>query len=163
MKLFIVLFGILLPAFTNAQDTLHVNGHDGHMHHHLHRNELGIAIAPVYFLEEEEFSIAVHLHYLYNFHHSRFSAGAGYERIFDEHEHQFAGIIIGYKVFPKFNFSISPGLLFEKDHPDPEFALHSELSYEFEIGNFHLGPALDFAVHPEDVHISLGLHLGYGF
>ena len=35
--------------------------------------------------------------------------------------------------------------------------------HEFEIKNIHIGPALEFAYEPEDFHISLGIHLGYGF
>ena len=31
------------------------------------------------------------------------------------------------------------------------------------IKNIHIGPALEFAYEPEDFHISLGIHLGYGF
>jgi hypothetical protein len=38
-----------------------------------------------------------------------------------------------------------------------------ETAYEFEIKNFHVGPAFEFAYDPEDFHISLGLHCGFGF
>lgn len=41
--------------------------------------------------------------------------------------------------------------------------MHFEISYEFEFANFHIGPAMELAYDPEDFHLSLGLHLGYGF
>lgn len=43
------------------------------------------------------------------------------------------------------------------------FTFHIESTYEFEFKNIHLGPAIEFAYDPEDFHISLGLHIGYGF
>jgi hypothetical protein len=43
------------------------------------------------------------------------------------------------------------------------FALHAKTAYEFELKNFHLGPALEFAYDPKDFHVSLGLHVGIGF
>ena len=43
------------------------------------------------------------------------------------------------------------------------FALHLEASYEWEIGDVHLGPVVEYAYDEEDAHISLGLHIGIGF
>ena len=37
------------------------------------------------------------------------------------------------------------------------------LLYEFEFESFHIGPLLELAYHPEDFHISLGIHVGWGF
>lgn len=41
--------------------------------------------------------------------------------------------------------------------------MHFEALYEFEIRDFHLGSLIKLAYDPEDVHISFGIHLGYGF
>jgi len=60
-------------------------------------------------------------------------------------------------------FNISPGLTTEDKNSDLNFALHLESAYEFEINDFHIGPAFEIAYDPEDIHISLGLHVGYGF
>lgn len=87
----------------------------------------------------------------------------GYERIFDDHKHNTYGIVGTYRINEKLSINISPGLTFEDGDKTARFALHLETTYEFEIGNFHLGPAFEFASDPEDFHLSLGLHIGYGF
>lgn len=61
------------------------------------------------------------------------------------------------------SFSISPGITFEDEDPQANFAFHFETSYEFEVRGLHMGPVLEFAFDPEDIHISLGLHIGFGF
>ncbi len=94
---------------------------------------------------------------------SKFGLGLGYERIFDEHKHNTAGIVGTYRPINRLSFNVSPGLTFEDGEPGGRFALHLESSYEYEIGNFHIGPAAEVAYDPEDYHFSLGLHVGYGF
>ena len=60
--------------------------------------------------------------------------------------------------------NVSPGLTFEEREPDMlNFALHLEASYEFEIGDLHIGPVIEYAYDTEDQHLSLGLHVGIGF
>lgn len=61
------------------------------------------------------------------------------------------------------SLNASPGITFDGGESEINFAMHLETSYEFEFDNFHLGPVLEFAYDPEDIHISLGLHLGIGF
>jgi len=134
------------------------------IHHHAHhRYEIGLAVSPVFLLKEKEFATGMHLHFLRNLPHSKFAFGLGYERIFDEHEHNTFGLEAIYRPVEKLNLSLSPGLTFEKGSSKPDLALHTEVSYEFEIGEFHLGPAFEIAIAPEDIHFSLGIHLGIGF
>jgi hypothetical protein len=38
-----------------------------------------------------------------------------------------------------------------------------ETAYELLTGDVHLGPAFEVALHPEEVHMSLGAHVGLGF
>lgn len=132
-------------------------------HHVHHKNEIGIANSPVYFVKEKVFSYSLHIHYIRYISDSKFGIGLSYERIFDEHKHSTYGIVGTYSPIERLSFNISPGLTFEADNPDGSFALHLECSYEFEFHDFHLGPALEVAYDPEDYHISLGLHIGYGF
>ncbi len=136
--------------------------HDKHNHHD-HRNEIAISNAPVWFLNEKELAYGAHLHYLRAIPGSRFSIGVGYERIFDEHGHNTIGLTSNYRATEYLSFSISPGLAFEDKNGTPKLAVHFETSYDFSLGDFHLGPAFDFAWDTEDSHISLGLHIGYGF
>ena len=169
MVLRILLFMLLLCCTEqlNAQDnhadtTTHGN-HKTHSHDH-HKNEIGIANAPVFFVKEKIFSYGVHLHYIRTIRKSKFGLGAGYERIFDAHGHNTFGLVTCYRPIDKLSLILSPGITFEDENPgNPDFALHAETSYEFEIKNFHLGPVFEFAYDPEDFHISLGLHIGYGF
>lgn len=133
---------------------------DNHEHH---KNEIGIANSPVYFTKEKVFAYGLHFHYVRNITKTTFGLGIGYERIFDEHKHNTFGLVGTYRPIEGLSFNVSPGLTFEDENKTARFALHLETAYEWEIKNFHIGPVFEFASDPEDFHISLGLHLGYGF
>jgi len=153
---------IITSLGISAQES-HENPYHSHEHEH-HKNEIGIANSAVYFVKEKVYSYGLHVHYTRTISETKFGVGAAYERIFDPHGHNTFGVALIYSPFEKFNINLSPGLTFEDENPsDVGFALHLETSYEFEINNFHLGPSLEFAYDPEDYHISLGLHIGYGF
>ncbi len=139
--------------------------HNGHNHgNEYHKHELGVSLSPVYFFKEKEISVSTHLHYVYNFPTTKFGVGVGYEKIFDEHKHNFFGLELNYRPIHNLTLNLSPGLTFEGDHFDEkEFAVHFESVYEFEFDSFHIGPLLEFAYHPEDFHINLGIHIGVGF
>ena len=133
-------------------------------HHSHHKNEIGVANAPVYFIKEKEVAYGLHIHYIRNIKDTKFGVGLGYERIFDEHKHNTIGIVGSYRPISELVFNVSPGVTYEdNESSEINFALHLETSYEFEFDNFHIGPVLEFAYDPEDYHISLGLHVGYGF
>ena len=136
-----------------------------HEHHHTHpKNEFGIAYSPYYFVKEKEFTHGIHLHFDRTIRDSKFALGIGYERLFDEHIHNFIGIAGSYRLVDEFIISLSPGIAFEGDlKSELKFGLHFETSYEFEIHSLHIGPIVQFAYDPEDYHVSLGLHIGYGF
>lgn len=157
---FIITF--LIYQHLPAQD--HSPSHDHHSHHEHHQNEMAIANAPVYFLNEKAFAYGLHIHYVRSLKDSNFGLGFGYERIFDAHGHNTIGIVGSYRPTDEWGINLSPGITFaDHDHSDMSFALHIETSYEFEVHNFHIGPVLELAYDPEDYHISLGLHIGYGF
>ena len=134
-------------------------------HHHEHpKNEIGIVNAPVYLVKEDALAYSIHVHYLRMIEDSKFGFGLGYERLFNEHDHNTFGIIGMYRPFHGLSFSFSPGLTFEdEDSSELNLALHFETVYEFEFHHFHIGPTLGFAYDPEDYHISLGIHFAYGF
>lgn len=131
--------------------------------HEHHKNELGVANSAVYFVNEEEFAYGIHMHLVRNIPKSKFGLGLGYERIFDEHGHNTLGVVGVVRPIEPLSFNVSPGLTFEDGSKTVSFALHLETAYEFEINNIHIGPSFEFAYDPEDIHLSLGIHLGYGF
>ena len=129
-----------------------------------HKNEFGIANSPVYIIKEKEFAYGLHAHYIRGLKETKFGIGVGYERIFDEHKHNTIGVILSYAPIEHLDLSLSPGITFNDNDPSElNFGTHFEILYEFEIGVLHLGPVAEFAYSVKDYHISLGLHVGFGF
>jgi hypothetical protein len=125
-------------------------------HHEHHKNEIGVANSPVYFIKEKVFAYGLHIHYVRNITKTGFGIGLGYERIFDQHKHNTFGLVGTYRPIEELSFNVSPGLTFEDGNNTARFALHLESSYEFEINDFHIGPAFEIAYDPEDYHVSIG-------
>jgi hypothetical protein len=165
-RIIIIFFAAFAGSVAFAQEKEHEHNHDEKHDHetsHRHIHEIGISAGPVYFFNEKEFSFATHLHYVYNFPESKFGLGLGYERIFDEHKHNFAGLEFNYRLVHPLTLSISPGIVWEgAEKGEAGFGLHGEAVYEFELGVFHVGPMLEAAWHPEDWHLSVGIHIGLG-
>lgn len=152
--------------FSQTEENEHEPHHDdSHNHHEIHHNfEIGVSNSLIYFINEKEYAYGTHLHLAYNIPNTKFGIGLGFEKIFDEHKHQTIGILGSYRPFEGLNFTLSPALSFEgNDTSDINFAIHFETGYEFELQNFHLGPVIGIAYEPEDYHLSLGIHIAYGF
>ncbi len=162
MKIWYTLFAIAFSLNAFAQIPEH-SVDDDHQHHDHHKNEIGVANTLVYFLNEKTVNYGLHIHFVRGISESKFGIGLGFERIFDDHGHNTLGLVVAYRPIEKLGFSLSPGLTFEDGNPQANFALHFETSYEFEIGNFHLGPIAELAYDPEDYHLSFGVHVGFGF
>ena len=158
-RLYLYVFFLAIPLIVQAQDHVHLDKHHSH-----DRNEVAISNNLVFLGMDKELSFGVHLHYLRNFGETKFGYGLGYERIFDEHGHHTISIAGSYRPFHDLVLMVSPGITFDdfrEEHFD--FSIHLEAGYEFEIKHFHLGPVLGVAFIPGDYHLSLGIHLGYGF
>ena len=156
LKSLIVIICVTITSSIYSQEINH--------HHEHHKNELGLANSVVYFAKEKEVAYGLHIHLIRNIEHSKFGFGLAYERIFDEHRHNTIGLVGSYILFESLHISLTPGITFEDVEPSElKFAFHAETSYDFDLGHFHLGPMLEFAFDPEDYHISIGLHIGYGF
>lgn len=133
-------------------------------HHDHHRHEIGLANSLVFIGRESEWALGIHAHYLYHIPHTRFGAGLAYERIFDGHGHNMMGIAASYRPLDRITINVTPGIAFSgKEHPGTGFALHFEITYEFQVDDFHLGPSVEYAYEPDGYHISTGIHLGIGF
>ncbi len=160
LKYLLLTFAISWAALVGAQVNEH--DHDSDQEHH-HKREIGIANMAVYFSGEKTYAYGLHLHFVQQISESAFGLGLGYERIFDDHQHQTVGIVAAFRPIDRLTISASPGLAFESEVSAGRFALHLEAVYEFELGDYHIGPLFEVAYDPEDVHLSLGLHIGYGF
>lgn len=157
---------VLLFSFTTTLKAQ--SDHESHTDHdhglHQHKNEIGIAAAPVYFFQENTVSLGLHFHFVRSLGQSGLGVGVGYERIFDEHGHNTFGVLLSYRPADRLTLSLSPGLTIEDEDPGhASLALHTEVAYEFSLGDFHVGPLIELAIDPEDVHLSVGLHVGIGF
>ncbi len=161
MKVFLIFLTSIFASTLLGQSVESPDNHSGHHDHH--KNELGVANSAVWFVKEKTLAYGLHAHYIRFIPKSRFGMGVGYERIFGEHKHNTFGIVGTFSPLEGLNLNVSPGLTFEDGNSTISFALHLETSYEFEIKNFHVGPAIEFAYDPEDYHISVGIHVGYGF
>jgi len=156
-----ILYILVFIAFTPA---LGAQSSDDHRHSDNHKNEIGIANSPIYIIREKEFAYGLHAHYIRSISETRFGIGLGYERVFDEHKHNTMAFVLSYAPVEHLSLSLSPGITFrDKNASDLQFGLHLETLYEFEIGVFHIGPVAEFAYYVEDYHISLGVHIGFGF
>lgn len=151
----------LFPFIAFSQSDQH-DSHDIHHHDH-HNNEISIANSFVTYLQGDETAYGLHVHYVRNLSDSPFGVGMSYERIFDEHKHNTIGIVASYRPVERFALSLSPGIAFEDSGSHSSLALHIETTYEFPLGDFHIGPLVEFAIDKEDQHLSFGIHVGLGF
>lgn len=127
-------------------------------------NEIGISNGTVYFLNSSEFAYAFHLHYTRAIKDTDLGLGLSYGHIFDDHGHTSLGLVFSYEPFEKWVIGLAPGIVFEhQDFSAGRIAFHADISYEFSINQFHIGPAFEFAAHKGEYHFGSGLHFGYGF
>ncbi len=143
----------------------HDHDHDrGEGHDHDHRFDLGGSAGLVYLLGEKEFAFGMHWHGLVTVGEGPWALGLGYERLFDEHAHNTVGAMVQYRITHRWSVNVSPGIAFSGEDPGHVVpAGHMETAYEFVLGPMHLGPAAEVAFDPEDVHFTVGVHLGFGF
>ena len=135
-------------------------GHEGH-HEHVHHFEIGVANGLVYLKNEQEFVYGLHLHAVRAIGETHFALGVGYERLFDEHGHNTASGVISYLPIGGLVLTAAPGVAFTSAG-ETEFSTHFEVTYEFMLNKFHIGPMLEWALEPDDMHFTLGLHIGFG-
>ena len=155
-------FAMFLFVFLFLTHDLHAGEHAEHQHGHGGGSiEVGLSNALVYTLGEKEFAHGLHGHVVYTFDESPFGLGLGYEVVRDEHQHQTVGLVMCYRPTDPLAFCLIPGLILEE--AEAAFAAHVEASYEFTLGYLHLGPTAGLAYTSEDMHLSLGIHVGYAF
>ncbi len=156
MKL--IILTIILVVFVA---TLNAQVRDDHVEETAHRHHLGFAGGGVYVLKEKVFAAGVNLHYNYLFHikNLNLGTGLGFEAILDRHTHYAANINFTYLPIHALSITAAPGLVFTEN--ETAFSVHFETDYAFELDKIHLGPTIEVAVAKEDIHLMLGLHLGF--
>lgn len=158
-SLLVILIVLASLAYSQENDNKHTD-----MHHHP-KLELGISGGVVYNFTEKEAAPGIHIHFIKTLSKSdKLGVGFGYEAIFDDHRHNAASFIISYRPVDQFSLNFSPGIAWlstENDSAKP--SIHLEALYEWEFGNFHLGPLVGIAFNSEDLHASAGLHMAIGF
>ncbi len=98
------------------------------------------------------------------FWNSLFGIGIAAEVVFDEHKHYVVSALIPVHPTRELTLFIAPGIMFiDKERIERRFAIHFGVEYEFELEKIFLAPEFEFAVAGDDVHIMLGIHIGFGF
>lgn len=137
-----------------------------HHDHDHHLNHLGIGTGITSFISEDHSALGYHIHYMRRFNdHSPLSLGLGYEGIAGDHPHHSISALIGYSPFEGLSIKVGPGLTFvdEDGHNESSLSGHLELMYEFELGDFHLGPMIGYGNDGDESHATIGVHVGLGF
>ena len=157
---------IIHSAFFLFLSTSLLFSEDEHFHP---KGELGVSLACIDLVDEDEIAPAVHLHLLKRLCGSdfleRIGVGLGFETIFADHAHH--TLMGGLVFFPldHLAISVSPGIVWvnEEGGWENHYATHIEASYGVEIGKYEVGPVIGWAESDEGSHRMIGLHLGFGF
>jgi hypothetical protein len=89
--------------------------------------------------------------------------GFGGEILFTDDPHY--GLMGSLAVYPLRDLAlmVSPGVEIAKHDGsyETEFAMHYEISYGFEVGDFHVGPVIGFSHTQDSEHYAAGIHFGF--
>ncbi len=135
----------------------HDHDHDHGTGEHEHHLEIGIAPGLVYLVSEREFTAGLHMHIIGGLSGTDFGFGGGIERLFDDHRHTTLSAIVQYRIIEAWSVMVT---IEDAEPSEVAPSMHLETTYEFMLGRVHFGPSLEFAIDPEDVHITLGAHVG---
>lgn len=166
--IFVTILCVLLNAteVLNAQDHLHDHAIANTHEHHHSQWEIGIALGVVPLLDEDELAPGIHLHFLHQVEAvNKLMVGFGFENVIDEHTHLTAGVVLNYNIYKGFFVAVSPGVLWVRHDEawETAYVTHFELSYEFDLGQLHIGPIAEYSFSSLDKHVMAGIHLGFGF
>lgn len=140
--------------------------HEEDHHHHHKNNEISVAAGVVPLDHENEVAPGLHFHYIRGIaFDNKLGIGAGFETILDEHKHYTFSVVFQYRIIRGWSVAYGPGLMIikEEENYESQFAQHFETAYEWDIGNFHIGPMAEVGVEPAGVHYMLGVHFGIDF
>lgn len=153
-KLLIIVFITTLSFISFAQE-----------YEHDHKaNEIGFGLGASLNIEERNWAPNLHIHYIRAFgEHHKYGLSAGFENIFDVHQHKSLTIGAHYNIFDLITFGLAPGISKSSNEENWEYTIHFEAVSEFELGKIHLGPMAEYGIGQDHSHLTVGLHLGIGF
>ena len=175
---FFIFVLLLLPIECRSED---LDTHH-HYNHHSDSFEFGFSLEYTYLDEESEEHddgenheshdgsesvMGLHAHVIRGLPgegiQKYFGIGLGGEVLFTEDPHY--GLMGSLAIYPwhEWVIMVSPGVEFAKHESsyESEFAMHYELSYGFEVGDYHIGPVVGFAHTQDAEHYSAGIHFGF--
>lgn len=126
-----------------------------------HKFELGGSIGAAYIVQEQ-WAASIHAHGVWRIPHTPVSLGVGYERLYDDHNHNTVSLVSQFHIYAGLSGAIAPGITWDDDGTSA--SLHLETLYEFEMNDYvHLGPSFEVAFDQHATHLTPGLHIGIGF
>lgn len=130
-------------------------------------NNVGFGLGMAYMVDQNTWAPGIHIHYDRSLgEKKRISIGAGSELLMGDDRHTSLALSIAYRLTEAISVGYSPGLEFHLDDSEENgahFAQHIEISYEFDLDWFHIGPMLEYGFCKEDAHLMFGIHTGFGF
>ena len=157
---------VTLLFILNVVFTVKLFGQSDQESHHEHSNEISIATGIVPLPAEDELTIGFHFHYVKGIGKSkRFGLGLGFETIVDEHKHYTFSVVAQYRILAGWILGYAPGIMIREEGGNTlyQVAHHIETAYEFEIGDFHIGPMAEIGIEGIGVHYMAGIHFGIDF
>ena len=90
--------------------------------------------------------------------------GLAGEVVFDEHKHYVVSAQFPVHLYKELTFFVATGIMFiDKEKVEIRFAIHFGTEYEFELEKIFLAPKFEIAFAGDDIHLLLGIHIGFGF
>jgi hypothetical protein len=81
----------------------------------------------------------------------------------DEHKHYTISLLVPVHPTEKLTFFLALGIMFiEREERGTRFSVHAGVEYEFDLGKYFLAPEFEVASAGDDIHIMLGIHIGFG-
>ena len=151
---------MVVPADLSAQEN---DDHKGHDHHHRH-NEISLGGGPSFLPAENEWGYGIHGHAILGV-TEWMGAGIGYEIIRGDHTHHTISALAHFHPVHPLDINLGPGVVLpDEEHEDLRFKFHVEVAAVFELNeHLHLGPSIDAGIGAHDLHLTMGIHVGWIF
>lgn len=140
--------------------------HHAHHGHDVSGPELGLSAGYVHLEEDDEDVLGVHAHLLKRLNTEGmlryFAVGGGVEYLFSDETHCAAMLSVAVYPWRGLVLSVSPGVQWAEHEGDmeAEYSTHLEAAYVFAVGDFDIGPVIDYSRTKDEEHYMIGFHLG---